>query len=168
VPSASVLIIFSSGDIMLDIAGEILINSLKLVIELGLIITIIMILVEFTQEYRILHRLTALASPITRLLGLPQAGNLPLLAGTFLGISYGAAIIIDAGRNGSLNPDEIYLINLFLVICHSLVEDTIIWMALGAYIIPVQLARLIMALFICWVASHLVYRQRQQFPLSTD
>jgi hypothetical protein len=81
VPSASVLIIFSSGDIMLDIAGEILINSLKLVIELGLIITIIMILVEFTQEYRILHRLTALASPITRLLGLPQAGNLPLLAG---------------------------------------------------------------------------------------
>lgn len=153
---------------MLNIAGEIIINSLKLVIELGLIITVIMVVVEFTQEFRILNRLTALASPVTRLLGLPQAGNLPLLAGTFLGISYGAAIIIDAGRNGSLNSDEIYLINLFLVICHSLVEDTIIWMALGAYIVPVQIARFIAALFICYVSSRLVYHNKHRSPLGVE
>ena len=153
---------------MLNIAGEILINSLKLVIELGLIITVIMVVVEFTQEFRILNRLTALASPVTRILGLPQAGNLPLLAGTFLGISYGAAIIIDAGRNGSLNSDEIYLINLFLVICHSLVEDTIIWMALGAYIVPVQIARFFAALFICYLSSRLVYRNKQRSPLGME
>ena len=153
---------------MLNIAGEILINSLKLVIELGLIITVIMIVVEFTQEYRILHRLTSLASPVTRMLRLPQAGNLPLLAGTFLGISYGAAIIIDAGRNGSLNAEEIYLINLFLVICHSVVEDTIIWMALGAYIIPVQIARLFAALFICYLASRLVYRYKKRSLLDPE
>jgi hypothetical protein len=76
-----------------------------------------MILVEFTQEYRILNRLTALASPITRLLGLPRRATCLLLAGTFLGISYGAAIIIDAGRKRFLIQNEIYLINLFLVIC---------------------------------------------------
>ncbi len=146
---------------MAPIAGEILKSSLKLVLELGLIITAVMIVVEFLQEYKILHRLTALASPITHLLKLPQAGNLPLLAGTFLGISYGAAVIIDSGRSGYLDAKEIYLINLFLVICHSLVEDTVIWMALGAYIIPVQLARLIAALAICYVASHLIYKAKK-------
>ncbi len=144
---------------MTAIAWEIFKNSLKLVVELGFIITSVMIAVELMQEYKILHRLTGLASPITRMLKLPQAGNLPLLAGTFIGISYGAAVIIDSGRSGYLDADEIYLINLFLVICHSLVEDTIIWMALGAFIIPVQIARLIAALTICYAASCLISKQ---------
>ncbi len=153
---------------MAEVGWEILKNSLILVVELGLIITSIMIAVEFMQEYKVLHRLTALASPVTRLLKLPQAGNLPLLAGTFLGISYGAAVIIDSGRSGYLDTDEIYLINLFLVICHSLVEDTIIWMALGAYIIPVQITRLIAALAICYIASRLVYRHKTKEQISLD
>lgn len=153
---------------MTAIAWEILKNSLILVVELGLIITSVMIAVEFMQEYKILHRLTGLASPITRLLRLPQAGNLPLLAGSFLGISYGAAVIIDSGRSGYLDGEEIYLINLFLVICHSLVEDTIIWMALGAYIVPVQIARFIAALAICYVASCLVYKHKTKGQLHAN
>ena len=151
---------------MAEIGWDILKNSLQLVLELGLIITSIMIAIEFMQEYKILHRLTGLASPITRLLKLPQAGNLPLLAGTFLGISYGAAVIIDSGRSGYLDAEEIFLINLFLVICHSLVEDTIIWMALGAYIIPVQIARLIAALAICYIASCFVYKHKAKKQIS--
>ncbi len=149
---------------MTAIAWEIFKNSLKLVVELGFIITSVMIAVELMQKYKILHRLTALASPITRLLKLPQAGNLPLLAGTFLGISYGAAVIIDSGRSGYLDADEIYVINLFLVICHGLVEDTIIWMALGAFIIPVQIARLIAALTICYAASCLFSKHKTKEP----
>lgn len=145
---------------MAAIGWEIIKNSLKLVIELGLIITSVMIAVELMQKYKILNRLTSLASPVTRLLKLPRAGNLPLLAGTFLGISYGAAIIIDSGRSGCLNAEEIYIINLFLVVCHSLVEDTVIWMALGAYIIPVQIARLAVALSVCYIASCLLGKRQ--------
>jgi len=151
-----------------SIGMEVLINSLKLVLELGLIITTVMVVIEFLQEYQILHRLTALADPVTRLLKLPRAANLPLLAGIFLGISFGAAVIIDSGRNGSLAKEDIYLINLFLVICHSMVEDTIIWMALGAIIIPVQIARLLVAIIICYLASKFVQKYRKPLLVSIN
>lgn len=151
----------------IHIVIEILKSSFILVIELSLILTGVMILIEFLQAYKILDRLTSLATPITRLLKMPREGNLPLLAGLLLGISYGAAIIIEAGQNGSLDTDDIFLANLFLVICHGLIEDTLIWSAVGAKVVPIQLARIILAVGVCYVAS-LIVRKNKDIPLSTN
>jgi hypothetical protein len=153
---------------VLDIFSQILMSSIKLVIELTLIITGVMLIVEVLQEYKILHHLTSLLNPVTSLLKLPRAANLPLLAGICVGISFGAAIIIDSSENGSLNDKEIYLINLFLVICHSLIEDTIVWMALGAYAIPVQIARIITALIICYCYSQYLNRKNPRSSISSS
>lgn len=138
---------------ILQIVKEVLTSTATLVIQLSLVIIAIMIVVEFFQAYNLLGRLTALMTPLTRLIGIPKEGNLPLLAGLMLGIGYGGAVIIEAARNNNLTPEEIYLMNLFLVICHSIIEDTAIWLALGAKAIPVQLARLVMAIIICAICS---------------
>ncbi|MEA1959921.1 MAG: nucleoside recognition protein [Bacillota bacterium] len=150
---------------IIDIAAKIFHSSFILVIELSLILIGVMILIEFLQAYKVLDRLTALAAPITRLLKMPREGNLPLLAGLLLGISYGAAVIIEAGQNGSLDTDDIFLANLFLVICHGLIEETLIWSAVGAKVLPIQLARIIVAVGVCYVAS-LFVRKNKNIPLS--
>ncbi len=137
----------------ITVATTILKDSLLLFGQLALIITAVMIMVEFFQEYRILDKLLALTSPFTRLLGISGEANLPLMAGLLLGIGYGGAIIIDSTRQGKLSSYDIYLINLFLVLCHSLIEDTLIWAALGAMVIPIQIGRFILALGVCYLVS---------------
>lgn len=137
----------------ITVATTILKDSLLLFGQLALIITAVMIMVEFFQEYRILDKLLALTSPFTRLLGISGEANLPLMAGLLLGIGYGGAIIIDSTRQGKLSSYDIYLINLFLVLCHSLIEDTLIWVALGAMVIPIQIGRFILALGVCYLVS---------------
>ena len=137
----------------ITVATTILKDSLLLFGQLALIITAVMIMVEFFQEYRILDKLLALTSPFTRLLGISGEADLPLMAGLLLGIGYGGAIIIDSTRQGKLSSYDIYLINLFLVLCHSLIEDTLIWAALGAMVIPIQIGRFILALGVCYLVS---------------
>lgn len=97
--------------------------------------------------------MTALMSPFTRLLGMSPEANLPLMAGLLLGIGYGGAIILDSTRQGKLSSQDIYLINLFLVLCHSVIEDTLIWAALGAMAVPLQIGRFLLALVVCYLVS---------------
>ncbi|MBO8158752.1 nucleoside recognition domain-containing protein [Thermosyntropha sp.] len=142
----------------INIILEVVKGSITLVIQLSLIIIGIMILIEFLQTYNILNKLTAFITPITKLAGISRNGNLSILAGLLLGIGYGGAIIIDSAQQGKLKPEEIYLINLFLVICHSLVEDTLIWLAIGAKVIHIQIARLFLAILICFICSWYLQR----------
>lgn len=139
-------------------ASTVLKSSFLLVGQLALIITAVMIMVEFFQEYNILDKLTALMSPFTRLLGMSGEANLPLMAGLLLGIGYGGAIIIDSTRQGKLSSQDIYLVNLFLVLCHSIIEDTLIWAALGAIVIPIQIGRFILALGVCYLVARILSR----------
>lgn len=140
---------------------EVIKGSFSLVVQLSLIIIGIMIIVEIFEEYNLLNKLTAFLSPVTKIIRVPQEGNLPLLAGLVLGIGYGGAIIIESARRGKLNAEDIFLVNLFLVICHSLVEDTLIWLALGAKVIPLQIARFIIAIIICYFISLYINKYRQ-------
>ena len=78
---------------------------------------------------------------------------MPLVAGLVFGISYGAGIIIQAAREGTLDYRDIYMINLFLVICHSVFEDTILFAAIGAIWLPVLLFRLLLAVIVCMVVA---------------
>lgn len=137
----------------INIATTILKGGFMLVGQLALIVTAVMIMVEFFQEFKILDKLTALMSPFTRLLGMSSEANLPLMAGLLLGIGYGGAIILDSTRQGKLSSQDIYLINLFLVLCHSVIEDTLIWAALGAMAIPLQIGRFFLALGVCFLVS---------------
>ncbi len=145
----------------ITVATTILKDGFLLVGQLALIITTIMIMVEFLQEYNILDKLTALMSPFTRLLGMSGEANLPLMAGLLLGIGYGGAIILDSTRQGKLSSQDIYLVNLFLVLCHSLIEDTLIWAALGAMVVPIQIGRFILALGVCYLVSRFLSRYKK-------
>jgi hypothetical protein len=136
------------------ILQEALSGSINNVFRMAIIIIPLMIFIEIFQDLHLLERVTSLINPLTRLIGLNHEGNLPLMAGLFFGISYGAGIIINSTKQGRLQPEDIYLINLFLVICHSLFEDTLLFAAIGANWIPILLGRLILAILVCALWYH--------------
>jgi len=67
------------------------------------------------------------ARRILAALGLSPASGAPLLAGLFLGIAYGAGILIPASRAGRLSRREVLRLCLFLCTCHAIPEDTLIF-----------------------------------------
>lgn len=137
----------------LDIAREALSGSAVNVLKMAAIVIPLMIFVEVFKEFNWLDRLTTLTAPITRVIGIPPEGNLALLSGLIFGISYGSGLIIQSSREGRLTPEEIYLINVFLVMCHSLFEDTLLFAAVGARWVLILILRLIIAISLCSLLS---------------
>lgn len=55
-----------------------------------------------------------------------------ILAGQLLGITYGAGVLIREYDRGTLSREDIFYIGTFLMICHSLVEDVLLFVLFGA------------------------------------
>jgi hypothetical protein len=143
---------------MISLLLDTLKNSLILLAELAVIFILIMVLLEVLKHLNIISRVTSLLTPFSRFLGISSEANLPLLTGSVFGISYSGAIIIDSATSGKMSWEDIYIINLFLVVCHGLVEDTLVWAAIGAQVIPIQLARIAVAILLCYFGSRALKR----------
>ncbi|MBL0709324.1 MAG: nucleoside recognition protein, partial [Sulfurimonas sp.] len=55
-----------------------------------------------------------------------------LLVGIFLGITYGAGILIEEAKSGAIKKDDLFYIGTFLMICHAIIEDTLLFVIFGA------------------------------------
>ena len=126
----------------------------KLVLQTALIAIPLMIFSEVLKELNILERLTSRLHWTVKLFNLPPAAVFPLLAGLIFGLVYGAAFIIQGAKEGKLSERDLYLISLFLVINHSIFEDTLLFVAVGAKALVVLSFRFVASIIITWFVSH--------------
>jgi hypothetical protein len=71
-----------------------------------------------------------------------------LTAGLLLGITYGAGIIIAEVQKGTLKKIDILYIATFLMICHSVIEDILLFVIFGADGWIILTIRVILAIFV--------------------
>jgi spore maturation protein SpmB len=85
-------------------------------------------------------------SPVLRLAGIrSEAGHLTAV-GLFLGISYGAGLLIREAQSGTISPRQIFLSCVLMGFAHSVIEDTIVVISLGADVYGVLAGRIVFAL----------------------
>ena len=130
---------------------EIFWGGLKTVLLFSGILMALMILLELIRDANILDRAAVWLKPFMRLFRLPQEGAFPLLAGIFFGISYGSGVIIPFSRDGSLSTRDLTVIGVFLALCHGMIEDPLIFAAMGAswwIVVGVRVMAAVTAMFI--------------------
>lgn len=128
---------------------------------LGIVFVIIvplMIIMELAKAAGFFDWLADKILPHTRKIGLEKEALLPLLAGLFVGMSYGGGVLISEARSGLIARKQIFLVACFLALCHSVIEDTLLFMAVGANALYFLTSRLLLAVFCTYLFSLLINR----------
>jgi spore maturation protein SpmB len=100
---------------------------------------------EILKVTGVLELLMKALSPVLRLAGIgSEAGHLTAV-GLFLGISYGAGLLIREAQSGAISPRQIFLSCVFMGFAHSVIEDTLVVISLGANVHGVLAGRLAFA-----------------------
>jgi hypothetical protein len=138
------------------IIREILSNSVRITLLLTGIIVPLMVGLAMLKDSHLLDRVAGFLQPVMQRLKLSNRTAYPLLAGLFLGIVFGSGVIISFARDGSLTKRDLMLVLVFLGICHSIIEDTVVFMALGAKWWVLISARFLLAALAAYAVSFIL------------
>jgi len=82
--------------------------------------------------------------------------NFSLIVGLFLGITYGAGILMEEASN--ISKKDIFFIATFLSICHAIIEDPLLFVIFGADIGIIIAIRVVWAIILSYTLA-LIYRR---------
>jgi len=134
---------------------EIILVALK--DSLVLTVKLLCIILPLTISYEFLkHRQSAIEKKHYSFFGISGKGFVPLVTGIIIGLTYGAGIIVYSLRTSNTSRKEAFLILLFLSICHAIIEDTLIFVVIGANGFVLIGFRFALAI----VLTYLIYRSR--------
>ncbi|MEW5899165.1 MAG: nucleoside recognition domain-containing protein [Bacillota bacterium] len=136
-------------------AGEALHGSLHNIWMMARIIIPVMLVLEIGRDLHILDRITVFVAPALRFFGLSRQATFPLVVGLIFGIAYGAGVIIEAARSGQISWRDLLLVNLFLSACHAIVEDTALFIAIGADPWIILGGRFLLAVVLTYLVSRM-------------
>ncbi|MFK7901759.1 MAG: nucleoside recognition domain-containing protein [Nitratireductor sp.] len=115
-------------------------------------------MLELLKVSGLLDMIMVLLSPILRLAGVKDEAAYLTSVGLFLGISYGAGLLIREAKSKKVSPKQIFLSCVFMGFAHSVIEDTLFVMALGADVYSVLIGRVIFAIIATAAIAALIKR----------
>ncbi|MGS1117250.1 nucleoside recognition domain-containing protein [Castellaniella sp. UC4442_H9] len=113
-----------------------------------LIIIALVVLLDVLERLKITPVITRLLTPVLKLSGLEERAAPLTTVGVLLGLAYGGALIIDAAEREKYSRRTRLLALSWLSLCHALIEDTLLIVALGASLWVILLGRVLMTLAI--------------------
>lgn len=121
-------------------------GALYLSIKLTIIIVSLTIIYEIYEHSKLYELTKKMADKPLNHIGISTNASITMIVGLFLGITYGAGILIKNASEGKMSYKDIILSTLFLSVCHAVIEDTLIFVAVGANGIVMLLTRTVLAL----------------------
>lgn len=131
-----------------------LLATAQALLMIWLIICVLVVALDALERFGITALLTRLLAPLLRISGV-EARAAPLVtAGMLLGLTYGGALVIDAASREHYSRRTLLLALCWLSLFHSLLEDTLLVVALGAdvWIVLVLRGLVVLALMIALAA----------------
>lgn len=128
-------------------------GSLSSVLNIAIIVIPLMIVMQIAKDYKVLDYISGFLKPVTNFFNMSKESAFPLLIGLTFGLSYGAGVIIQSSKEGNLSKKDSVLLIVFLASCHAVLEDTLIFVAVGANGWILFGARLFAAILVTYLIS---------------
>lgn len=123
------------------------------ILQLAMIVIPLMFVIQLLKDYKWLDVFSKWMAPVTRGLGMKENTSTTLAAGLLFGLAYGAGVMIQAVREDGVSKKDVTLAFVFLVGCHAVVEDTLIFVPLGIPVLPLLLIRLGVAVLLTLIVA---------------
>lgn len=133
-----------------------LVNQLYGLLIIFLIVFALVLLLDVLQRLGIIQWINARLRPVLHLLGIGREAETITLVGLTLGISYGGALLIEEAEAGHIQPRDVLFSISLLGLSHSLIEDTLLMMLIGADLTGILLGRVVFTLVIIFLLVRLL------------
>lgn len=135
--------------------GDVLLLWLKSSLNIALLITTIVfmlnLLYNLLEAYRLIPKLSKVVEPLLRFFGLPVSTAFLWLIGYIVGLAYGGALMMDQMEEGKVSKTDASLLNYHLAVSHSVLEDNLLFVALGVSIWWILGVRFAFAWMVVWM-----------------
>lgn len=135
-----------------------LLSTARTLIMTAFIILSLVIILDLLERIGFTKIITKLMSPLLRLSGLDERAAPITTVGVLLGLSYGGALIIEESKKNNFDAKTRLLALSWLSLSHSLIEDTLLIMALGADIWVILVGRVLMTLLVMALMAQILKR----------
>lgn len=112
---------------------------------LGMIFLIVLglvLLMRILNRLGLTQILIRLLSPVLRLLGIGGEAATITIVGMTMGLAYGGGLIIHEAKSGKVGGQDVFCALTLMGLTHSLIEDTLLMMVLGAHLSGIFWGRL--------------------------
>ena len=122
------------------------ISSLKGMLLLLTILIALLIMMDAFDRFGVTTQINRLLAPVMRVSGLDRSVTSITTAGVLLGLSYGGGLIIAKGDDPAISPRAKYYALCWLSLCHGLIEDVAVMVAIGGDFWVLMFGRLVLTL----------------------
>ncbi len=127
------------------------------------VVSVLISLLKFLRWIHVERAMIWLLQPVLRLLGISKQAASLTIVGMTLGLSFGGGLLIQEAKTGHIHKRDIFAAMFLLSLCHSLIEDTLLILLLGADISGVLWFRLVFSLLAVALVTRLLARCSDAF-----
>ena len=128
-------------------------GTLWLTFKLICIVVSLNILQRILDEFGVLNILAHWIAPLLRPLGLPSNTAFLWIVANIIGLAYGSAVLIEHRKENKISAEDADLLNHHIALSHSLLEDTLLYIAIGVGLGWITLPRIALAAIAVWAVK---------------
>ncbi len=121
-------------------------------------------LMRILNKLRITDVFQYLLGPVLRFLGMGKSAAATTVIGLTMGLAVGGGLIMHEARTGRLERRDVFPSLSFMGLFHSLIEDTLLMLLLGAHLTGILWGRLLFSLVVVAVLVRIVHALRAPPP----
>lgn len=125
------------------------------ILQIAIIIIPLMIVIQILKDLKWLDVFSKWISPFTRMLGMKENTSMTLATGLLIGLAMGAGVMIQAVKEDGVSKKDATIAFIFLVACHAIIEDTLIFIPLGIPVLPLLLIRVVVAILLTITVAYI-------------
>ena len=135
-----------------------ILDQIKYYLIIFLIILSLVTLMRILQKTGAINRLNNLLKPGLEFLGMSKNAAPITIIGMTLGLAYGGGLIIREAKSKTLSKKDTFLSLSLMGLSHSLIEDTLLVLSIGATIFGVLFGRIIFTILIITILIRVINR----------